>query len=47
VCLHAFEFLGMAAKFVARDAAAKRTAEEEGFTIEQVDEAGRSTGSKI
>jgi saccharopine dehydrogenase (NAD+, L-lysine-forming) len=46
-CLNAFEFLGMAMKFFARDAAAKGTAEEESFIIEEVDEAGRSTRIKI
>jgi saccharopine dehydrogenase (NAD+, L-lysine-forming) len=46
-CLNAFEFLGMAMKFFARDAATKGTAEEESFIIEEVDEAGRSTRIKI
>ena len=46
-CLNAFEFLGMATKFFARDAAAKGTAEEESFIIEEVDELGRSTRIKI
>ena len=46
-CLNAFEFLGMAMKFFARDAASKGTAEEENFIVEEVDEAGRSTRIKI
>jgi saccharopine dehydrogenase (NAD+, L-lysine-forming) len=45
-CLNAFEFLGMAPKMFARDAAAKGSTEES-FIIEEVDELGRSTRIKI
>jgi saccharopine dehydrogenase (NAD+, L-lysine-forming) len=45
-CLNAFEFLGMATKMFARDAATKGSTQDS-FIIEEVDELGRSTRIKI
>jgi saccharopine dehydrogenase (NAD+, L-lysine-forming) len=45
-CLNAFEFLGMATKMFAKDAATKGSTQDS-FIIEEVDELGRSTRIKI